>query len=193
LRLLWMELLWYIPSRFVHFWCIEKLMIFAHTLTLIYFIHPPPFPPNPPPQSCLSLLILKLVFKRVSQCISAVRILYFGLFNSFHYPFPSHSRPIFQQFSIYILIFSTFTDVVLGYGWYSIVLFSFPSFSELQSGSYITNMFYIWVCIKSCLFFVYIFIFWIYLPCMRENVWPLSFWAWLTSLNMMSSNCIHSP
>jgi hypothetical protein len=22
-------------------------------------------------------------------------------------------------------------------------------------------------------------------------VWPLCFWAWVTSLNMMSSNCIH--
>jgi hypothetical protein len=41
------------------------------------------------------------------------------------------------------------------------------------------------------LVFVYAFIFWIYLPHMRENMWTLSFWAWLTSLNMMSSNCIH--
>jgi hypothetical protein len=30
---------------------------------------------------------------------------------------------------------------------------------------------------------VYMFIFWIYLPCMRENMQPLSFRAWLTSLN----------
>jgi hypothetical protein len=28
---------------------------------------------------------------------------------------------------------------------------------------------------------------------MRENIQPLSFWAWLTSLNTMSSNCIHLP
>jgi hypothetical protein len=28
---------------------------------------------------------------------------------------------------------------------------------------------------------------------MRETMWPLSFWAWLTSLNMMTSNCIHLP
>jgi hypothetical protein len=39
--------------------------------------------------------------------------------------------------------------------------------------------------------FVYVFIFWVCFPHMRENMWPLSFWAWLTSLNMVSSNCIH--
>jgi hypothetical protein len=43
------------------------------------------------------------------------------------------------------------------------------------------------------LVFVYMFIFWIYLLHMRQNIWALSFWAWLTSLNMMSSNCIHLP
>jgi hypothetical protein len=40
---------------------------------------------------------------------------------------------------------------------------------------------------------VYMFIFWIYLPCMKENMCPLSFWAWLNSRNMTSSNCIHLP
>jgi hypothetical protein len=38
------------------------------------------------------------------------------------------------------------------------------------------------------LIFVCTFIFWIYRPHMRENMWPLSFWTWLTSLNMMPSN-----
>jgi hypothetical protein len=28
---------------------------------------------------------------------------------------------------------------------------------------------------------------------MRENMQPLSFWTWLTTLNMMSSNFIHLP
>jgi hypothetical protein len=28
---------------------------------------------------------------------------------------------------------------------------------------------------------------------MTENMHPLSFWAWITSLKMMSSNCIHLP
>jgi hypothetical protein len=36
------------------------------------------------------------------------------------------------------------------------------------------------------LVFVYMFIFGIYLPYMRENLQPVSFWAWLASLNMMS-------
>jgi hypothetical protein len=39
-------------------------------------------------------------------------------------------------------------------------------------------------------FCVYVYL-WIYLPHMRENMRPLCFCAWLTSLNMMSSNCIH--
>jgi hypothetical protein len=44
-----------------------------------------------------------------------------------------------------------------------------------------------------CMFmlvFVYMFTFWIYLPHMRENMWPFSFWAWLTPLNIMSPSCI---
>jgi hypothetical protein len=41
--------------------------------------------------------------------------------------------------------------------------------------------------------FVYKLIFWIYFPHMREHIHPWSFWAWLTSLNMMSSDCIHLP
>jgi hypothetical protein len=44
----------------------------------------------------------------------------------------------------------------------------------------------------SCIF-VYIFIFCFYLPHRRENMQLLSFWAWLTSLSMMSSNSIHLP
>jgi hypothetical protein len=61
----------------------------SYSLTLIPFIHPPPFQKYLPPtvsilQSCLLLLIFKSMFKGVSQCISAVGILYFGLFNPFH-------------------------------------------------------------------------------------------------------------
>jgi hypothetical protein len=43
------------------------------------------------------------------------------------------------------------------------------------------------------LVFVYMSIFWISLPHMTENMWPLSSQAWLASLNMMSSTCIHLP
>jgi hypothetical protein len=56
---------------------------------------------------------------------------------------------------------------------------------------YYYKMSYIWVCIWSRLFLC-MFFFWIYLPHMRENMCPLCFWSWLTSLNMMSSNCMHS-
>jgi hypothetical protein len=57
-------------------------------------------------QSCLSLLIFKLMFKGVSQCMPTVCTLYFGPFNPFHNSslpllFPP---PIFQQLSMYILI-----------------------------------------------------------------------------------------
>jgi hypothetical protein len=73
------------------------------------------------------------------------------------------------------------------------ILFSFPSspdfhkvFPQLQTCS--TYMFvYDHVCL------VYIFIFWIYFPHMKENMWPLSFWTWVTSVNVVSSNCIHLP
>jgi hypothetical protein len=41
--------------------------------------------------------------------------------------------------------------------------------------------------------FVYTLIFWIYLPQMRQNMKPFSFWARFTSLNIISSNCIHLP
>jgi hypothetical protein len=45
-------------------------------------------------QSWFSLLIFKLTFKGVSQCMPSVGVLYFGLFNSFHYsPLPLYPPP----------------------------------------------------------------------------------------------------
>jgi hypothetical protein len=41
--------------------------------------------------------------------------------------------------------------------------------------------------------FVYMFIFLIYLPHMKVNMQPLSFWTWLNSLNRISSSCIRLP
>jgi hypothetical protein len=78
-------------------------------------------------QSCLSLLIFKLMFKGVSQCRPSVGILYFGPFNPFHYsPLPLYlPPPIFLQFSIYILISSTFTDLMF-YSITDALSFSFP-------------------------------------------------------------------
>jgi hypothetical protein len=64
--------------------------------------------------SCLLLLISKLMFKGFSQRIPTLSILYFGLFSlsiSLPYPFTSYS-PVFQKLSVYILVSSTFTDVM---------------------------------------------------------------------------------
>jgi hypothetical protein len=78
------------------------------------------------------------------------------------------------------------------YYWCSIILFSFPSFPELhrvvvQLLQTCSTTDFVYDC------FVYMHISWIYLPHMKKNMWPLSFWAWLTSHNMISSNCIHLP
>jgi hypothetical protein len=36
-------------------------------------------------------------------------------------------------------------------------------------------------------------LYWAYNPHMRENMWPLTFWTWLTLLKMMFSSSIHLP
>jgi hypothetical protein len=53
-------------------------------------------------ESCLSLLIFKLIFKEVSQCMPTVSIIYFGPFNPFHYspyPLPHTPPPFFIAFN----------------------------------------------------------------------------------------------
>jgi hypothetical protein len=77
------------------------------------------------------------------------------------------------------------------YYWCPVILFSFPSFPEFH-----TKVTLLQTCPTSefeydhAWFCVYVYL-WIFLPCMRENMQLFCFWAWLTSLNMMSSNCIH--
>jgi hypothetical protein len=122
-----------------------------------------------------------------------VSIFYFGLFNPSHWsPNPMSSQlPFFNSFQ-YISLYPLpslmrFTILLILY----YILFSFPWFPKyhrvvplLQTCS--TYEFaYDHVC-----FCIHVYL-WIYRPHMRENIWPLSFWAWFTSLNMMSSNCIH--
>jgi hypothetical protein len=120
-------------------------------------------------QSWFSLFLFKLMLERVSQCMLTVVILYFGPFNPLYYsPWPHYlPPPIFQQPSIHILIFSTFTSYVMCYYWCSIILFFFLLVP--QSSSTVTNVFCICVCIWSCLFFVYVYL-WIHLLLMRENM-----------------------
>jgi hypothetical protein len=139
---------------------------------------PPPshkYPTHTVPtlQSYLSLLISKSMFKGflMYPCCE-----YTLLWSIQPLPLlsltPSLPPRIIQQLSILNIIFSTF---------------SFPSFPKFHKGVPLLH-----TCLYMVMFvFVYMLIFWIYLPHMRENMWPLSFWTWLTSLNMMSSNCIH--
>jgi hypothetical protein len=76
-----------------------------------------PFPQVPPPtvpilQFCISLLILKSMFKGVSWCIPAVGILYFDSTPSIALPYPFSSHPLFSiAFSAHP-ISSTFTDIM---------------------------------------------------------------------------------
>jgi hypothetical protein len=136
------------------------------------------------------------MFKGVSQCMPTVLVLYFGPLNLIHYsPLPLYFPPsIFQQFSIHILISSTFTSYVMWCYWCSIILFSFLSLPEfvgvvpLLHTCSASEFVYDHAC-----FCVYVYL-WFYLPRMRENMWLLCFWSWLIySLNMTSSNCIHLP
>jgi hypothetical protein len=155
-----------------------------------------PSPPQITPPYCtyftvLFLLIFKLMFKGVSQRILDVSLLYFGPFNPFHCsPLAFYlPPPIFSTASIHNLISSIFTDVMF-YDTVDAPSFSFPFHSSL---SFIEQFHYYKHVLNMSLYvimfvFAYIFIFWIYLPPMRENMQPLSFWVWLTSLNMMSSN-----
>jgi hypothetical protein len=103
-----------------------------HHLNLLIHLPLPLLPPHPYTvpilQSSLLLLIFKLKFKGVSQCIPAVGVLCFGSFNPFHcspFPFYLPSTPIFPQLSIHILISSTFSDVMF-YGITDALSFSFP-------------------------------------------------------------------
>jgi hypothetical protein len=81
---------------FIYIWSPSTI----HTqLNLLYFILPTSTLPQHTHtyciclQSCHSLLIAKL-FKGVFQCVTTVSILYFGLFNPFHYsPLPSYLPP----------------------------------------------------------------------------------------------------
>jgi hypothetical protein len=118
------------------------------------------------------------------------------VFSPFKYsPLPLYLLPVpvFQQLSIYILISSTFTSYGMRYYWCSIIPFSILSFPEfhrvvLRLQTCFTTAF---VYDHAC-FCVYVYL-WICPPRMRENMHLSCFWSWLTSLNMMSSSCIHLP
>jgi hypothetical protein len=101
---------------------------------------------------------------------------------------PLPPTPYFQQLSIHIVISSTSTDVIF----HDITValsFSFPF--SLSSNSikfycykhvlYI-SLYMIMLVLCICLFFGSIFHIW------EKKMWLLSFWTWLTSLNMSPPN-----
>jgi hypothetical protein len=119
--------------------------------------------------------------------------MYFTLISStpsvtLPFPFPS---PFFNSFQyVYLLPSQMLCIMILLTLYHALFL---PSFSKFHSVvSLLHTCFHI--CLYMVMFvFVYMFIFWIYLPHLSENMWPLSFWTWLSSPNMMSFNCIHLP
>jgi hypothetical protein len=133
----------------------------------------------------VSLLIFKLTFKGFLY-VSPLWV-YFVLFHPFCCsPLPLYlpPSPLFQLLSVHTFISSTFTDVMF-YDVTDDLSFSFPfplSLSSMEQFYYDKHILHL---------SLYMFFFWIYLPRMRENMWPLCFWSWLTSLNIMPSNCIH--
>jgi hypothetical protein len=129
----------------------------------------------------------------VAQCMISVSVFYFVRFNPFKYSSLSlcFLSPVFQQFSIHIIISSTLTSYGMWYYWCSVILFSFPSFPKYNRlvpllHKYSTPEF---ACDHACSC-IYVYL-WIYLPHMRENILVLCIWSCLTSLSMISSNCIY--
>jgi hypothetical protein len=98
----------------------------------------------------------------------------------------------FQYTSLYPLPSQMLCIIVLLMCYPSLFFSLFPEFHRvvllLQTCSTL------WSCLFAYkfifMFCVYVYL-WIYLSYMRENMQSLSFWVWLTSLSMMSSNCIH--
>jgi hypothetical protein len=68
--------------------------------------------------------------------------------------------------------------------------FSLPLLSPLKQFLYYRHVMSIYLSIYIC---IIVFVFWICLLHVREKMEPLSFWIWLTLLNMMISISIHLP
>jgi hypothetical protein len=145
------------------------------------------------------------MFQEVSQCMPTVVVLYFGLFGPFEYsPLPLYLPPsVFQQFSVHILISSTFTPYVMRYYWCSIILFAFPSFSEFHRVFHCYKHVLHLSLYMFMLVFLYMFIFRSIFHIWEKTLWLLCFWSWLTSyfytslkdrfkIFIMSEDLIHS-
>jgi hypothetical protein len=148
----------------------NPLTIFPH----LNLFHSPSFLPQVPSytipilQFYLSLLISKLMFKGVSQYILTVSILYFGLFNPFHYsplPLPSHP-PFFNSFQYILLYFCLHRCYVLQYCWCSIIIFSVSSIPKSHS---------VVLLLQTC--YTYKFVY--------DHVWFLCVYVYLLNLSSM--------
>jgi hypothetical protein len=133
------------------------------------------------------------MFKGVSVHISSVDILYFGLFSPFHCsPLPLYLwTTFFNSFKYTPYILYHHGCYILWYYWCSIILYSFLSFPEFH------GIVLLWQ-ICSTYEFVYdnnsfcVYVYLLDLSSMYERKYvAFVFLYWLTSLNMMSSNCIH--
>jgi hypothetical protein len=131
---------------------------------------------------CLNVCPLRVCFILVCSFLS----------NILPYPFtsqPPHFLTVFdtQPHVLYLHI------LWYEYYWCSVILFSFLSFPKFHRVAPLLQIFSTieFVYDHAC-FWVYVYL-WIYLSHMRENICLLCFWSWLTSLNMVSSNCIHLP
>jgi hypothetical protein len=141
----------------------------------------------------VSLLIFKLMFKGVSVHIPSVDILYFRLFSPFHCsPLPLYLwTPFSTALNTHTYILYLHGCYVLWYYWCSINLCSFPSFPEFH------GVVLLWQICSTSEFvydhdFLCVYVYLLDLSSMYERKYvAFVFLYWLTSLNMMSSNCIH--
>jgi hypothetical protein len=127
--------------------------------------------------------------KVIHHGTSRMNILYSNLYNT-----PSPILYYSTKFSVYLYP-SSYTDAM----YFDIIYFlsfSFLSLLPLVSSNYCYyNSIYIYIhtYIYDMFVIVYMLIFWICLPYVRENMQTLTFWTWLTLLDTMIFSSIHLP
>jgi hypothetical protein len=136
------------------------------------------------------------MFRGVSQCIPAVGITLVHSTPSITLPYPSNSLPqffnSFQYTSFHSLPSQMLCFTILLMLYHSLILFSFPSFLVFHRVVPLLQTCSTYEFVHDHVYF-YVYVCLLGLSCMRENMWPFIFRAWLTSFNIMSSNCIHLP
>jgi hypothetical protein len=134
-----------------------------------------PFTSTSPHTHCtyFTVLSLYLLYSKGFLNVSPLWI-YFTLVHptpsiALAYPFTSHPH-LSTAFNAYSYILYLHRCYVLQYYWSSLLMFSFPSFLQFRSlvPQLQTCSMYEFIYDHAC--FVYMFIFWIYLPCIREKV-----------------------